>query len=122
VAKAIVDVKGIGPASAALLIQKGIRTVEDLAAATIAQLTVVQGFSDIRAARVIEEAKALLAMKEKPAAEKKVKAAKPSAEKKKKSDQKKKDKKSNKKKQDKKKAKKKASDKKKPEKKNKKKK
>ena len=121
-AKAIVDVKGIGPASAALLIERGIRTVEDMAAATIAQLTAVQGFSDIRAARVIEEAKTLLAMKEKPAAEKKEKAAKPTAEKKKKSDKKKKDKKSDKKKNDKKKAKKKTSDKQKPKKKNKKKK
>lgn len=112
-AKSIEDVKGIGPVSAALLKKAGFGTVAKLAAATVARLTAIKGFSEIRSARVVEQAKTLLASdkkqtataKEPPA---KAKAPKPSSGKKKKDEKKKKDKKGDKKKSDKKKAKKKA--------------
>lgn len=60
-AKSILDVNGIGPASAVLLKDAGITTADDLAVATVAQVVLVRGFSDIRAARVIEDAVKLLA-------------------------------------------------------------
>ena len=111
-AKTIEDVKGIGPASAALLKEAGIGTLGELAATTIASVTSVKGFSEIRATRVIEGAKALLKTEKKPTAASKkqpvkTKAAKRSSEKKKKADKKKKDKKGGKKKNKKKNAKKK---------------
>ncbi len=128
-AKLIEDVRGIGPATAALLVEAGIRTVESLATATISQVSVVKGFSEIRAARVIQEARILLAADEVPEtttqsspAQTKLKAAKSSPKKKKKGDKKKKDNKVGHKKNDKKKTEKKKSSKKKSDKKSKKKK
>ena len=95
--KTIVDVKGIGPTSAALLIEAGIRTIEDLATAALAKVTAVQGFSDIRAARVIEESKALLAKEEETATKKKGKKLKKPEKIKKKAEKEKKTKKDKKK-------------------------
>jgi hypothetical protein len=106
-AKSIGDVSGIGPATAALLKEAGIGTVEKLAAASLDRVSAIKGFGEIRAARVIEAAKSLLAADGKTVAAdkkpKKKKAAKPSSEKAKKASRKKKDKKGDKKKSDKKK-------------------
>jgi hypothetical protein len=117
-AKSILDVKGIGPASAALLKKAGIETVDKLAEATIAAVSAVQGFGEARAALVIEDAKTLIAPESKPAGggknqASKKKPSKPSSKKKKKADSKKKDKKSDKKKSGNKKAKQKSPEKKK---------
>lgn len=110
-AKSIEEVKGIGPASAALLSSAGIGTIKKLATASIADVAAVKGFSEIRATRVIEAAKTLVASEQKSSS--KTKAPKSSSEKKKKDIKKKKDKKSDKKKTEKKKATKKSADKKK---------
>jgi phosphohistidine phosphatase len=60
VPQSLIEVKGIGPATAKLLADQGITSIEDLALAKLGAVTAVQGFSEIRAARVIDAAKALL--------------------------------------------------------------
>lgn len=60
-AKPIIEVPGIGTATAAILVENGISSAEDLAAQTVVQLASIKTFSEIRAARVINAAKALLA-------------------------------------------------------------
>lgn len=60
------DVKGIGPATAELLAEHNIISVADLAGCKIGQIAAIKGFSEIRAKRVIDAAKALL--KTEPAA------------------------------------------------------
>ena len=57
----IFEVRGIGPATAKTLAERGIHSVTDLATTHIKQLTAVPGFSDIRAAQVIDDATQLLA-------------------------------------------------------------
>lgn len=56
----ITDVKGIGEFSATTLARCGIRTLGNLAEINKAKLITVPGFNDIRASRVIAEAKKLL--------------------------------------------------------------
>lgn len=87
------DVKGIGPATARLLIEAGLKTVEDLANASIDQVKAIQGFSDIRAAKIIEEARDILSKEEKPKEKKKAKDSKGAAKKQKKEEKDKKSKK-----------------------------
>lgn len=92
--RSILEVKGIGPAAAALLAENGMTSVEELAAKTPLQVAAVKGFREIRAAQVIAHAQALLAEApliqgapadmEKPPKEKKVKAEKGQGEKSKK--------------------------------------
>ena len=52
----ITDVTGIGPSSAALLSENGIRTVEELARASVRELAEIRGFRGARANRVIAAA------------------------------------------------------------------
>ena len=59
--KSVLDVRGIGQSTAAILAENGIKSAEDLAGAKIERLLAVQGFSETRAARVISDAQALLA-------------------------------------------------------------
>jgi len=68
----VTDVKGIGPATALLLQEQGISSAEDLAVATVAMLTTISGFSEIRARQTIAAANAAL----NPAAPEPVKAKK----------------------------------------------
>lgn len=56
----ILEVRGIGPSTVAILAENGIVTAEDLATKTIRQVTIIKGFSEIRAAQVIADAKALV--------------------------------------------------------------
>lgn len=56
----ITDVKGVGPATAAVLAAHGIRTVRDLASATLARLTGIRGFSEFRAGQIKFNAESLL--------------------------------------------------------------
>lgn len=84
--KPIIDVPGIGPETAAILEENGIRTVEDLVAQSVAQIALLKTFSEIRAARIIAAAKALLTeeaapLEEKPKAEKKADTKKKSVKK-----------------------------------------
>lgn len=58
-AKPIEDVKGIGPATAALLADSGIRSADDLAARQVEEIAAVRGFSQIRAERVLAAAREL---------------------------------------------------------------
>jgi transcription termination factor NusA len=94
--RSILEVKGIGPATAVLLAENGITTAEELAAKSPLQVAAVKGFSEARATQVIANARALLtesplvqnslaavkgkAIKKKTLAEKKTKANKGSAE------------------------------------------
>lgn len=59
--QSILDVRGIGPASVVMLAEKGINSVEDLAAITPMQLSAVKGFNQARSQQVIADAIALLA-------------------------------------------------------------
>ncbi len=59
--KSILDVRGIGQSTAKTLSEHGFHSAEDLARAKIEKLTAIQGFSTIRAERVIGDAKSLLA-------------------------------------------------------------
>jgi len=90
----ISQVRGIGPATAAILAENGIATAEDLAGKSIGEVASIKTFSETRATRVIEDAKALLAGEplptavqdepaEKPAKMKKEKVAKKPAKEKK---------------------------------------
>jgi transcription termination factor NusA len=54
------DVKGLGPSSANDLARHGIKTVEDLAKASIPEISAVPGFGEARAARVKAAAAELL--------------------------------------------------------------
>ncbi len=54
------DVKGIGPASAALLRDAGIESAEALAAAPVSRVAAVWGFDTVRATRVIASAETLV--------------------------------------------------------------
>ncbi len=56
----ITDVKGIGQSTAEILSEHDVNTVEDLARIDIDLLIALPGFSGIRAAKVINEAQALL--------------------------------------------------------------
>lgn len=55
----LLDVRGIGQATAKILAGQGITSAEDLAAAEIARIVSIQGFNELRAAQVIRDAKAL---------------------------------------------------------------
>ncbi|MBN2792926.1 MAG: helix-hairpin-helix domain-containing protein [Desulfuromonadales bacterium] len=68
----VIEVKGIGPSTATVLKEHGIASAEDLAGATISQVAAVRGFSDIRAAQVIADAKMLLNSGSEPSEKKKV--------------------------------------------------
>jgi len=57
----ITDVKGIGQSTAEILSEHDVNTVEDLARIDIDLLIAIPGFSGIRAAKIIDEAQALLA-------------------------------------------------------------
>ena len=57
----ILDVHGIGQATSVVLAENGFKTVGDLANATITQLVATPGFSEIRAAQVINDARSLVA-------------------------------------------------------------
>jgi len=65
----ILEVSGVGPSTAVILAENGIRSAEELAAQTPAQLATVRTFSLTRAARVIANAKAAVAAGVEPAAE-----------------------------------------------------
>ncbi|MGK2943210.1 MAG: helix-hairpin-helix domain-containing protein [Desulfuromonadales bacterium] len=56
----LLEVKGIGPATVPLLAELGIKSAEDLAAASLATIVAVPKFSEIRANRVIAAAKAVV--------------------------------------------------------------
>ena len=58
--RSLLEVKGIGPAAAKLLVDHGITCTEDLAGAKLGAVMAVRGFSKIRASRVIDAAKTLL--------------------------------------------------------------
>jgi|GEM_PF-4664844 len=57
----ILNVRGIGPATAALLAENGITSAEQLAAQKVGSLAAVKGFSEARSRRVIADAQALFA-------------------------------------------------------------
>jgi hypothetical protein len=57
---AIIEVRGIGPATAELLAAAGIDSAEELAARPLEEIVLLQGFSDIRAAQVVAAARALV--------------------------------------------------------------
>jgi hypothetical protein len=98
----VLEIKGIGPAAAAILAENGITCAEDLAATTVLQIAAIKGFNEIRATQVLADAQALIAtdgtkdeikikgkkkskVAKKIKAEKKAKPEKSTAEKKKKS-------------------------------------
>ncbi|TCS60646.1 helix-hairpin-helix domain-containing protein [Varunaivibrio sulfuroxidans] len=54
------DISGIGPSAADVLRQGGFLTVEQVAGATVAALTALNGFGPVRASRTIAAAKAVL--------------------------------------------------------------
>ena len=56
----ITDVKGIGPTTAVLLAEHGIKTVRDLASVSIAELVEIRGFTELRAGQVKFNAESLL--------------------------------------------------------------
>ncbi len=58
---AIIDIRGIGPAAARVLAEHHIDSVDALVRSSIAQITAIPGFSEVRAANVIAEAADLLA-------------------------------------------------------------
>ena len=68
-AKSILQVRGIGPAAAALLAEHGIKTAEDMAARHVAEVAAIKGFGENRAAQVIADAKALFEGADVPALE-----------------------------------------------------
>jgi len=94
---ALTEVTGIGESTVKLLVEHGYENAEDLAEATLAGLTVVPGFSEVRAGRVIAAAQQLVAAA-KPKAKPKAKAAPKAKSKQKKEKKQKKDKKGDKKK------------------------
>lgn len=55
------SINGIGPAAAEALAGHGFKSAEDIAAATVEQLSQASGFSTARAERTIAGAKAILA-------------------------------------------------------------
>lgn len=57
--RSILDVKGIGPATAKVLAEHGFQSAQQLARTEVAQLAAVPGFSETRAAQVIAAAKSL---------------------------------------------------------------
>eukprot|EP01155_Anaeramoeba_flamelloides_P020351 Anaeramoba_flamelloidesa579325_12.p1 GENE.a579325_12~~a579325_12.p1 ORF type:complete len:129 (-),score=32.76 a579325_12:371-757(-) len=57
----ILNVRGIGPATAALLAENGITSAEELAAQKVGSLAAVKGFSETRSRRVIADAQTLFA-------------------------------------------------------------
>jgi len=57
----IAKVKGIGPATAKIMAEDGVLTVEDIIAGGVEKLLEISGFSSTRAARILGEAKTLLA-------------------------------------------------------------
>lgn len=57
----IIDISGIGPAAAATLDEYGIKSLADLANASVEKITTVPGFSEARAVRVLAAATELLA-------------------------------------------------------------
>ena len=52
----VINVKGIGPSAANVLIDQGIGTAEALAAAAVALVAAIPGFGEARARQVIEAA------------------------------------------------------------------
>jgi hypothetical protein len=60
---ALIDIRGIGPAAAAVLQEHGIGSVKTLAGMSPTDLAAVPGFSETRAAGVIAAAAALLPAK-----------------------------------------------------------
>ncbi|MGH8548920.1 MAG: helix-hairpin-helix domain-containing protein [Methylococcales bacterium] len=56
----ITDVKGIGPSTAAVLAEYGIKTVRDLASASVPSLIAIPGFNEFRAGQVKFNAQLLL--------------------------------------------------------------
>jgi len=58
----ILNVRGIGPATADLLIENGITSAEQLAAQKVGTLAAVKGFCEARAQKVIADAQALFAV------------------------------------------------------------
>jgi hypothetical protein len=57
---AITDITGIGPAAAAALAEKGIKSLRSLARASVERVSTVPGFSPARAQKVIAAAAELL--------------------------------------------------------------
>ena len=57
-ATTLIEVNGIGPATAKTLAEHGIKSAEDLAGAKLGTIMSVPGFSEIRATRTIAAAKA----------------------------------------------------------------
>ena len=60
-ASSITDVRGIGASAAGALARQGLKTAEDLAAATVATIAAVPGFSEARATTVKKAASELVA-------------------------------------------------------------
>ena len=58
--QSIEEVRGIGPATAEMLAESGIKTAADLAGKTVAEVAALKGFSDIRAEQVIVAAQSLI--------------------------------------------------------------
>ncbi|MGR9106363.1 MAG: helix-hairpin-helix domain-containing protein [Gammaproteobacteria bacterium] len=56
----ITNVKGIGPATATLLAEHGIKTIADLAAASVDDLIAIPGFNEFRSKQVKFNAESLL--------------------------------------------------------------
>ena len=58
---AIIDIPGIGPAAAETLGEHGIKSLADLANASVEHITVIPGFSEARTVRILAEANDTLA-------------------------------------------------------------
>lgn len=56
----LTDIAGIGPSAAKVLQAHNINSAEDLAAASVAEITAVPGFGEIRAQRIKEAAAAAI--------------------------------------------------------------
>ncbi len=56
----ITEIKGVGPSTASVLAQHGIKTIRDLAMASIPQLIAIPGFSEFRARQVKFDAESVL--------------------------------------------------------------
>lgn len=104
-ATSLLEVKGIGPATADTLAEHGIKSAEELAATKLGSVMAIPGFSEIRAGRVIaaaQEALRTAAETGSPALAKKKAAAKPAKKKPAQKEKKEKTKKAEKSKKDKK--------------------
>jgi transcription termination factor NusA len=65
-AQSILDVKGIGKVTSAILAKSGFKTANDLANTSVEKLAALPGFSETRAMQVIKNANDLITQRESP--------------------------------------------------------